>query len=132
VPKFKIETSLYEPITLELKDGRTLESVDFSDLLFRSIAELDRQKEAGTLDGVAHLVMSIALVFGVKREDLETIDIRVLGDILAYIGEVVVASRGGKPRAISLAPSATAIPTSPVDEVAAEKNGPAPGGEISQ
>ena len=110
-------------MTIELEDGRILESVDFSDLLFRKIAELDKLKNAGTLDGIAYIVLSVALVFGVKREDLETVDIRVLGKVIAYVGEVMIAGRAG----MVSAPSP--MPDKPVDEVTAEKNAPKPGSE---
>lgn len=125
MPRFKVESSLHEPVTIELEDGRILESVDFSDLLFRKIAELDKLKNAGTLDGIAYIVLSVALVFGVKREDLETVDIRVLGKVIAYVGEVMVAGKAGM--AMVSAPSP--MPDKPVDEVTAEKNAPKPGSE---
>ena len=113
MPRFKIETSLFEPVTIEVEGGRTYESVPLSPLLIREISKVDEQRKAGTLENVAAVVQQIALIFGIDPKEVETIDVRLLNRILEHVTAVMLGAKAGN------------VP----DEVTAEKNAPTPGSE---
>lgn len=118
MPHFKIEKSLYEPVTIEVEGGRVFESVPISTSLLRDITRLDEQVNAKAMDPEAALIKQVALIFGADEKELESLDFRVLSRILEYANEAMVQDRGEK--------------AGEQKEAEAEKNGPEPGGEISQ
>jgi hypothetical protein len=123
MPRFKIETSLFEPVTIEIEGGRTYESVPLSPLLTKEVGRLEEQRKAGTLDDIAALTQQIALIFGLEPKDVERMDIRVLNRMLEDVQESMKGGRTGKVVEPASAESA---------EAASEKNAPKPEGEISQ
>jgi hypothetical protein len=123
VPHFKIETSLFEPVMIEVEGGRTYESVPLSPFLIREIGKIDEQRKAGTLDGADAVIQEVALIFGLEMKDVEKIDIRLLTQILEYATAAMSSGRAGK-ASLAVTPAET--------EATAEKNAPTPEGGISQ
>jgi len=128
MPKFKIETSLFEPVTIEVEGGRTYESVPLSDLLIREMSKLGEQRKARTLNDDEYVVQAVALIFGLKAEETETIDFRILNRMVELANDALNASKLGKIEEVSFPPP----DMPPVDEAVAEKNAPKPEGGISQ
>ena len=123
MPRFKIETSLFEPVTIEVEGGRIYESAPLSPRLIKEVARLEEQRKAKTLDDMTAITQQVGLIFGIAAEEVETIDMRILNRILENVMEAMKPSEPGKP----------AEPVSPgAAGVTAEKNGPTPGGEVSQ
>jgi len=123
MPRFKIETSLFEPVTIEVEGGRTYESVPLSPYLTKEIGKLEEQRRAGTLDDVTAVTQQIALVFGLEPKDVERTDVRILNRMLEDVQESMKGSRTDK--VVELA-------SAELTEAASEKNVLKPGGEISQ
>ncbi len=138
MPRFKIETSLYEPVTVEVEGGRTFVSVPFSPQLTKAVLALDKQRRAKELDMNEFVVQGVGLFFGLDPKEIETIDIRVLTQVMNYAMEALNGGpvKKAEDAAADVPPAKTAKPEeSPapgVDEVTAEKNVPKPGGEASQ
>ena len=138
MPRFKIETSLFEPVTIEVEGGRTFESVELSPGLLEAVDEIEKKKIAGTLDSLTAVVQQIALIFGLEPEIIKTVDFRILNRILEYVANVMMASRAGKIMEVALpkvavADTVASMPEKvPVDEVTVEKNAPTPEGGVSQ
>jgi hypothetical protein len=128
MPRFKIETSLFEPVTIEVEGGRTYESVPLSDRLIREMSKLAEQQKAKTLDDEAYVIQAVALIFGLKPEEIETIDVRILGRMVELANTAINSNQIGKP--VEIPPALSEV--SPVDEVTAEKNAPTPEGGVSQ
>ena len=123
MPRHKIETSLHEPVTIDVEGGRTYESAPLSARLIREVGKLEEQRKAGTLEGDVYVVQAVALIFGLKPEEIEDIDIRVLNRMLEH---ATAAIQGGK------AEKAAGDVPPVVAEVTAEKNAQTPGSETSQ
>lgn len=123
MPHFKIERSLYEPVTIEVEGGRVFESVPISTRLLKEIIRLDEQVKDKSLDAETALIRQVSLLFGADEAELENVDYRVLSRILEYANAAVLRDKGAEPAG-----------DQPVEqkEVEAEKNGSEPGGEISQ
>jgi len=96
MPRFKIETSLFEPVTIEVEGGRTYESVPLSPLLIREVQKLEEQRKAKTLDGDVYVVQAVALIFGLKPEEVEIIDIRLLSQMLEHATTAIMGGKAGK------------------------------------
>ena len=125
MPRFKIETSLFEPVTIEVEGGRTYQSAPLSPSMLREIDELEKQKNAGTLDSITATIRQVALIFGLEPKDIETVDFRILNRILEYVATVMIASRAVK----VVAAVEPKTPKTDEAELEAEKNGPTPGSE---
>ncbi len=123
MPHFKIEKSLYEPVTIEVEGGRVFESVPISTRLLKEITRLDEQVKGQALDAETALIRQVSLLFGVDEKELESVDFRVLSRILEHANAAMIYDQSAKPAGSQ--PSET-------KEVEAEKNGPEPGGETSQ
>jgi hypothetical protein len=123
VPHFKIERSLYEPVTIEVEGGRVFESVPISTRLLKEITRLDEQVKGQALDAETALIRQVSLLFGVDEKELENIDFRVLSRILEHANAAVSRDKSAEPAG-----------DQPVEkkEVEVEKNVSEPGGEISQ
>lgn len=115
MPRFKIETSLFEPVTIEVEGGRIYTAVPLSPFLIREISKIEEQRKTGTLDATDAIIQQVALIFGLEAKDVETIDVRVLTQILTYATSAMTGGRSGK-----------------VAEVEAEKNAPKPEGGTTQ
>jgi len=113
MPRFKIETSLFEPVTIEVEGGRTFESVPLSPSLIRSIGEIENERKAGSVDEMTALTRQVGLIFGVDASEVEALDVRVLGQILKHATDAMTTGKAGKIDA----------------EATAEKNAPTPEGE---
>lgn len=96
MPRFKIETSLFEPVTIEVEGGRIYESVPLSPLLIREVSKLEEQRKAKTLDGDVYVVQAVALIFGLKPEEVEIIDIRLLSQMLEHATAAMSGGKAGK------------------------------------
>ncbi len=116
MPRYKIETSLFEPVTIEVEGGRIYTSVPLSPFLIREITKIEEQRKAGTLDTMIAITQQVALIFGVEAKEVETIDIRILTQILGYATNAMMGEKAGK----------IAV------EVTAEKNAPKPEGGTTQ
>lgn len=125
MPRFKIETSFFEPVTIEVEGGRTYASAPLSPSMLREIDKLDKQKNAGTLDSITAVVQQVAFIFGLEPKDIETVDFRILNRILEHVATVMIASRAVK----IVAAVEPETPKTPEAEVTAEKNAPTPGFE---
>lgn len=125
MPKFKIETSLFEPVTIEIEGGRTYVSAPLSPSMIKAVSNLEEQRKAKTLEDMTALTQQVALIFGIDAKEVETTDIRVLSRILEHVTNAMMGAKGGK------VPSPE-VPDKSVDEVTAEKNGLTPGAGISQ
>lgn len=123
MPHFKIERSLYEPVTIEVEGGRVFESVPISTRLLKEITRLDEQVKGQALDAETALIRQVSLLFGVDEKELENIDFRVLSRILEHANAAVSRDKSAEPAG-----------DQPVEkkEVEVEKNVSEPGGEISQ
>ena len=137
MPRFKIETSLFEPVTIEVEGGRTYESAPLSDRLIREASKLEEQRKAKTLDGEVYVVRAVALIFGLKQEEVETIDIRILGRMLELANTAMSGGKAGKVEAVvppaDVPPAVVLTPEeAAAAEVTAEKNALPPGGDVSQ
>ena len=128
MPRFKIETSFFEPVTIEIEGGRTYESVPLSDLLVREMSKIAEQRKAKTLGDNEYVVQAVALIFGLKTEEAETIDFRVLTRMVELANSALNAGKPGKVEEASLLPP----DASPVDELVAEKNASKPEAGVSQ
>lgn len=115
MPRFKIETSLFEPVTIEVEGGRTYTSVPLSPFLIREIQKIEEQRKAGTLDVMTAITQQVAFIFGIETKDVEIIDVRLLTKILEYATNAMMGGRAGK-----------------VETAAVEKNAPKPEGETTQ
>ena len=114
MPRFKIETSLFEPVTVEVEgQGLTYASVPLSPFLIREISKIDEQRRAGTLDEMTAVTQQVALIFGVEATEVERIDVRILGRILEYATKAMMGGKAG-----------TVSPET--KEIEAEKNAPKP------
>jgi len=125
MPRFKIETSLFEPVTIEVEGGRTYQSAPLSPSMLREIDELEKQKNAGTLDSITAVIQQVALIFGLEPKDIETVDFRILNRILEHVATVMIASRAVK----VVAAVEPKTPKTDEAKLEAEKNGPMPGSE---
>ena len=123
MPRFKIETSLFEPVTIEIEGGRTFESAPLSPYLIKEVARLEEQRKAKTLDDMTAVTQQVALIFGIDPKEVETIDLRILNRILENVMEAMESNKAGK--VTDTTPSGSA-------EVASEKNAPTPEAGISQ
>lgn len=123
MPHFKIERSLYEPVTIEVEGGRVFESVPISTRLLKEITRLDEQVKDKSLDAETALIRQVSLLFGVDEKELENVDFRVLSRILEYANAAVIRDKSSEPAGDHPGEQ---------KEVEAEKNGSEPGGEISQ
>jgi hypothetical protein len=128
VPQFKIENSLFEPVTIEVEGGRTFQSVPLSPFLIREISKLEEQRKAKTMDDMAAISQQIALIFGVDLKEVETIDVRILVQAIEYATDAI---NGGKAGQLAKIPIPPEPPSGVVDEVTAEKNGLKPGDAVS-
>ena len=136
MPRFKIETNLFEPVTIEVEGGRTYVSAPLSDLLFKEMSRLDEQRKAKTLDDMTYMIQSVALIYGLKREEAETVDIRILGRMIELANTAMNGGKAGKVEAVVPPPEVPpAVVLTPEEaaaaEVTAEKNALTPGGESS-
>jgi len=127
MPKFKIETSLFEPVTIEIEGGRTFVSVPLSPSTIKAVSNIEEQRKAKTLEDMTALTQQVALIFGIDPKEVETTDIRVLSKILEHVNDAMTGGKAGKVAEIP-APVGTVV----VDEAASEKNGLRPEGGISQ
>ena len=116
MPRFKIETSLFEPVTIDVEGGRTYASVPLSPFLIREVAKIEEQRNAKTLSDSDAVIQQVALIFGIEAKDVEITDIRVLTKILEHATSAMGGGRAGK---------------TPLAEVTAEKNAPTPEDAIS-
>jgi len=123
MPRFKIETSLFEPVTIEVEGGRTYESVPLSPYLTKEVGKLEEQRKAGTLDDMTAVTQQVALIFGLEPKDVETTDVRILNRMLEDVMAAMKSDRAGKV-VESASPEAA--------EAASEKNAPMPEGGVSQ
>jgi hypothetical protein len=128
MPRYKIETSLFEPVTIEVEGGRTFQSVPLSPFLIREISKLEEQRRAGTMDDMTAITQQVALIFGVDIKEIETIDVRILGRVIEHATAAMSGGKGGK---VAETPTPTEAPAGAVDEVTAEKNGPKPEDAVS-
>lgn len=122
MPHFKIERSLYEPVTIEVEGGRVFESVPISTRLLKEITRLDEQVKDKSLDAETALIRQVSLLFGADEAELENVDFRVLSKILEY-ANAAVRNKGGEPAGDQPGEKS---------EAEVEKNGSEPGGETSQ
>lgn len=134
MPKFKVDTSLFEPVEIDVGEGRVFKSVPFSPPLFREIDKLEAQKKAGTLEGFEYVLRYVALIFGLKPEDLDGVDVRILSEVMRLVD---AAMNAGKPAAKAKdepgeKPSAEVQASPEAAEATASKNEPKPGDESSQ
>lgn len=146
MPTYKIAKSLYEPVTIEVEGGRIFESVPLSPALIREITNLEEQRKAKTIDEFSALTQQVALIFGIDPKEVETIDLRILNEILTHATEAMA-----KPKTTGTPDTMTVVKASPnpetglterdaiqrelgrlkADEAQAEKNASTPGSEIS-
>ncbi|MCK9598012.1 MAG: hypothetical protein M0R06_03160 [Sphaerochaeta sp.] len=134
MPRFKIETSLFEPVTIEVEGGRTFESVPLSPSLIRAMQDLEDRGKKGPADGMAVITQQVALIFGVDVSEVEKVDVRILQKILTYATEAM-SSSSGKPASLETMTVDKAVSETkvvPISEAQAEKNVPTPGPETSQ
>jgi len=122
MPKFKIETSLFEPVTIEVEGGRTYVSAPLSPSMIKAVSNLEEQRKAKTLEDMTALTQQVALIFGIDPKEVETTDIRVLSQILEHVTNAMMGAKVGR---VPL----PEVPGKPADEVVAEKNGPTLGSE---
>jgi hypothetical protein len=115
MPTFRIASSLYEPVTIELEDGRKFVSAPLSPFLIQEITKLQEQMKAGTLDGRAAIIQQVALVYSIDVKEVERMDVRILEAMMENASRAITSGRGGG-----------AVP-----EIEVEKNAQKPGGEIS-
>jgi len=111
VPTFKIASSLYEPVTNELEDGRKYESAPLSPFLIQEISKIQEQLKAGTLEGQAAIIQQVSIIYGLDPKEAEKIDVRILQAMVENAAKAMMGSRAGK----VVAP-----------EIEAEKNVPKP------
>ena len=123
MPRFKIETSLFEPVTIEVEGGRTYQSAPLSPSMLREIDKLEKQKSAGTLDAITAVVQQVAFIFGLEPKDIETVDFRILNRILEHVATVMISNRAAK----VVATVESEKSKTPEAEVTAEKNALTPG-----
>lgn len=127
MPKFKLETSLYEPVTVEVEGGRTFTSVPLSPQLIRGIQAIEDEARGSTpLRALESVTRQVALIFGVGPEEIESVDVRILQRVLEIATEAMTRN------AASLKVPTTVPPDEPVDKATAEKNGSRPEGETLQ
>lgn len=125
MPNFRIETSLFEPVTVEVAGGRTFTSVPVSPGLLREVDKLRAQRIAGTLDDTDAVIREVSLIFGVDPKDIETTDIRVLKKLLDYAMDTLTKSLGSTPASAEEKPKGVP-PAAAAQEETAEKNGSGP------
>ena len=116
MPGYKIAKSLHEPVTVEVEGGQTFVSVPLSPSLIRAISKIEAERTSGAVDDMTAVVGQVALIFGVKPEAVEVLDIRVLNQILQHATEAMAGGKASKADA----------------EATAEKNAPEPGPATTQ
>ena len=117
MPTFKIASSLYEPVTNELEDGRKFISAPLSPFLIQEVTKIQEQLKAGTLEGQAAIIQQISIIYGLDLKEAEKIDIRILEAMIENAAKAIRSNRPGQP-------------TTP--EIEAEKNAPKPEAETTQ
>ncbi len=142
MPRVKIETSLYDPLVIELGD-KVYTSVPRSMRLIRELETLKKKGESGEIDDLEVSAGVLGFVFGVESVEFETID----GALLVAIAEKATQYIGSwKPKGPIPAPAPDfKLPTAeevvaaqkegrkidPFAEAESEKNVPKPGSEPS-
>jgi len=115
VPRCKIETSLFDPLIIELGE-KVYTSVHRSVRLIKAFDELQAKRKSGAVSDLDATIQILGLIFGVDAEEFQTIDQTYLQAIaekaMEYMGE------GGK-----------AKPGSETTKAEPEKNALTPGSE---
>ncbi len=120
MPSFKIASSLFEPVTVEVEGGRTFTSRPLSPQLIQGIRAIEERVLKSGLDAMEAVTLQVGLIFGVDPKEIEAIDVRILQRILEYSTEAMKGGRGGS------VPADQATPAPVAPEVTAEKNVPKP------
>jgi len=97
--RFVIETSLFEPIEVEI-GGRVYATVALSKQLIDAINDIQaqvREKKLADLDGSVRVA---ALIFGVPVEEFETLDLRALNPAVEYALQALNEGRVKQPPAV--------------------------------
>jgi hypothetical protein len=138
--RIRLDKTLYEPLEIELPDGRILTTVPFAPPVLRAITEFDRQRRAGELDNPTAIVKQVALVYGIDEAEVEKIDSRILNEILTRASEKmsegnVKARPAGSPPADVPASEAglqdpATDPAPAPDPAGEEKNGSGPASKL--
>lgn len=92
--RFVVETSLYEPIEVQIGD-KVYTTQPLSNALIKSIGAVEaavREKKISDVDGAVRLA---ALVFGAPPEEFETLDLRALNPAVGYALEALNEGRTG-------------------------------------
>lgn len=85
--RIRLDKTLYEPLECELPDGRVLTTVPFTPPVLRAVQEIERARKEKELDSPRAVVKQISLLFGAEETEVETIDSRILNDILTLASE---------------------------------------------
>jgi hypothetical protein len=119
MPKFKIETSFFEPIIIELEGGKVFESVPLSKPVTEEIGLIADKMVAGTIPELTAMVQQFSIIFGVDAAEAEKIDLRIIRKALTIATGVMTDQRKENEKL-------------PVSEAKDLKNAPMPGPEASQ
>jgi hypothetical protein len=144
MPTYKIARSLYEPVTIEVEGGATLETVPLTDTIKQKIRELSAERESGKISDDGLISGEFFLIFGIDAAELPAYSqelqewavvcaMKVFSDRNSQ--KVQVMAGGNPPSSSSLETMtvAKAYPVpEPVSEAQAEKNASKPGSETSQ
>ena len=119
MPKFKIDATLYEPVTVEVEGGRTYESAPLSPALFRETDKMLAKKKAGEITDMDFIIGQFALIFGITEDEAGKLDSRVINASLNHVTETMNSQIKAK------------VPDGTTVEATAEKNVQKPGDETS-
>lgn len=127
MPRRRIETSLWDPLVIELGD-KVYTSVPRSVRLTEDVKALDEKRASGAVDLYTFLIQFLGLFFDVNPEEFRGLDraiLEAIGDeALAYVN----TPKKEKLDTMTV-DKATAPPAVPADKASAEKNVSAPGSE---
>ena len=124
MPKLIVDKSLFEPIEVEV--GATVyRAVPFSPWLMRAVKDLGDKRT----DDLSYMVDMAALIFGIKADEVEKIDVRALTPAIEYVTEQMSA-RPIHPGQALVAKAQDAIDAA-ISEAQASKNEPEPEAELS-
>jgi hypothetical protein len=115
MPKLIVEKSLFEPIEVEVGE-KVYRAVPFSPWLIRAVKDLGDKRT----DDISYMVDMAALVFGIKADEVEKIDIRALTPAIEYVTEQMQPRKA--PASIATPAADEAKIAAAIDEVPASKN----------
>jgi hypothetical protein len=101
--RFKVETSLFEPIEVEIA-GKVFVTQPLSAKLIREVNDLLSQIRDKKVDEVEGTVKVAALIFGADPVEFDAMDIRALTVAVDYAQAEMAASRGTKKGAPEVVP----------------------------